>query len=287
MKVALAIYLIMFLWLVIATPYWIYPHSVDSHTTWECLANSCFKNTHKNVIKPKVWYNNLSVFSCFQRRHHLHYNNKHIIKNKHVCPYFSKTYSPSTNYHIKWWRESSHEAIHTINDCCTRNKNFVVTIDVYVFSYVSFKCLGDVWNVKFLTNHNMHINTYNQLIVAKMKIHMHRMNVSCTHASIHMMLQHFNHSNHFFFLSQFLRGPQLNLWEEIRGKMTRSTSHSKLKYKSLVCFACIRMATTTPTSSSRKLFENEKVNTISGKCPMLVVVLSSQKKVKGLVTTET
>ena len=98
------------------------------------------------------------------------------------------------------------------------------------------------------------------------------------------MLEHVSHSNYFFFHSQFLGGPQLNLWKGIRGKMIRSISHSKLNYKPLVCFACIRMASTTPTSSSRKLFENEKVDSVSGKRPVLAMVLSSQKKVKGTST---
>ena len=47
------------------------------------------------------------------------------------------------------------------------------------------------------------------------------------------------------------------------------------------------MATTTPTSSSHKLFEKENVDSAKGKRPVLVVVLTSQKKVKGLVPTET
>ena len=46
------------------------------------------------------------------------------------------------------------------------------------------------------------------------------------------------------------------------------------------------MATTTPTSSSRKLFENENVDSTSEKRPLLVVILSSQKKVKGIAPTE-
>ena len=45
------------------------------------------------------------------------------------------------------------------------------------------------------------------------------------------------------------------------------------------------MATTTPTSSSRKLFENENIESTSGKRPVLTVVLSNQKKVKGIVPT--
>jgi hypothetical protein len=164
--------------------------------------------------------------------------------------------------------------------------------DTCVFNYTCLKCLGDVWNVRILTNHNK--STYNQLINANMKIHMnikwcyHRMYVNCTHASTHMlfMLEHVNHSNHFFFHSQFLGGPQLNLWKGIRGKKKRSIPHSKLKYKTFVCFVYIRMATTTPTSSSRKLFENENIESTNGKRPVFAVVLSSQKKVKGIAPTE-
>jgi hypothetical protein len=86
--------------------------------------------------------------------------------------------------------------------------------------------------------------------------------------------------------SQFLGGPQLNLWKGIRGKKIRSISHSKLKYKTFVCFVYIRMATTTPTSSSRKLFENENIDSTNGKRPVLAVVLSSQKKIKGIAPTK-
>ena len=107
------------------------------------------------------------------------------------------------------------------------------------------------------------------------------MNTSCNHASTHMMLKH---ANHFFFHSQFLGGPQLNLWKGIRGKKIRSIPHSKLKYKTFVIFAYISMAT--PTSSSRKLFENEKIDSTSGKRPVHAVVLSSQKKVKGSAPTK-
>ena len=46
------------------------------------------------------------------------------------------------------------------------------------------------------------------------------------------------------------------------------------------------MATTTPTSSSRKLFENKNVDSINGKRPVFIVVLSSQKKVKGTKPSE-
>lgn len=240
MKVAYATYLVIIMWLVLATPYWIYSHSVNSHTTWECLTNSCFKNTYKNVINPKVWYNNLNV--------------------------------------------------HIINECSIRNNgSVVVTVDACAFSYTCLKCLGDVWNVRVVTNHNLYKSTYNQFVNTNMKIHMnrkrcyHRMNASCTHTSTHMMLEH---ANHFFFHSQFLGGPQLNLWKGIRGKKIRSIPHSKLKYKTFVCFAYIRMATITPTSSSRKLFENENIDSTSGKRPVLAVVLSSQKKVKGIAPTE-
>ena len=147
MKVAYATYLVIIMWLVLATPYWIYSHSVNSHTTWECLTNSCFKNTHKNVINPKVWYNKLNVYSCFNKsRHYPHYSNKHIIKHKHVCPYFSKNYEicPSTNYHtrspIKWWRDSGHEIIHIMNECSIRNNgSVVVTVDACVVSYACLK----------------------------------------------------------------------------------------------------------------------------------------------------
>ena len=45
------------------------------------------------------------------------------------------------------------------------------------------------------------------------------------------------------------------------------------------------MTTTTPTSLSPKLFENENVGSIYDKRPVFTVVLSSQKKVKGLVPT--
>ena len=167
----------------------------------------------------------------------------------------------------------------------------VVTVNACVFSYVCFECLGDVWNVRVLTNHNMHKSTYNQFVIANMENYMqrkwyyHRKYVSCMHTSTHMLIR-LEHVNHFFFHSEFLGGPQLNLWKRIRGKIMRSKSYSKLKYKPFVCFACIKMATTTPTSSSRKLFENEKIYAVSGKRPVLAVVLSSQKKVKGIVPTE-
>ena len=217
MKVAYATYLVTIMWLLLATPYCIYSHSIDSHITWECLANSCFKNTHNNVIfNPKVWYNNFNVYSC------------------------------STNYHtplaIKWWRDSGHKVIHTINDCSFRSNNsVVVTVDACVFSYVCFKCLGDVWNVEVLTKHNMHKATYNQFVIVNMnncmytKWHYHRMYVNCMHTRTHMLFR-LEHVNRFFFPSQFLGGLQLNLWKGIRGKITRSISHSKLNYKPSVCF---------------------------------------------------
>ena len=222
MKVAHATYLVTIMWLLLATPYCIYSHSVDSHITRECLANSCLKNTHNNVIiNPKVWYNNLNVYSYF------HYNsNKHITKYKHVCLYFFKNSvicSLSTNYHtphpIKWWRDSGHKVIHTINDCSLRSNNsVVVTVDAYVFSCVCFKCLGDVWNVRILTKHNMHKITYNQFVIINMKNCMHakwyyhRTYVNCMHLSTHMLFR-LEHVNRFFFHSQFQGGPQLNLWK--------------------------------------------------------------------------
>ena len=42
----------------------------------------------------------------------------------------------------------------------------------------------------------------------------------------------------------------------------------------------------TPTSSSHKLFENEKIDSTSGKRPMHAAVLSTQKKVKGSAPTK-
>ena len=163
-----------------------------------CLINSCFKNTHKNIINPKVWHNNFNV----------HFMNTCPIKN---------------------------------------NGSVVVTVDACVFCYACPKCLVDVWNV--LTNHNMHKNTYNQFVNINMKTHVyikcyyHRKNASCT--CTNMMLEH---ANHFFFHSRFLGGPQLNLCKGIREKKIRSMSHSKLKYKTFVCFAYIGTTTITPTS---------------------------------------
>ena len=122
MRFAHATLISLVFWLT-ATSYWIYAHSVNSHTTWECLTNSCFKITHKNVITPKEWYNNLNV--------------------------------------------------HTIHKCSIRNKGFmVVTVDVCDFSYICFKCLGDVWNVRVVTNYNLYKSTYNKFVNANMKMHM-------------------------------------------------------------------------------------------------------------------
>ena len=170
MKVACATYLVIIMWLVLATPYWIYSHGVNSHTTWECLANFCFENTYKNVINPKVWYHNLNV--------------------------------------------------HIINECSIRkNETMILMVDACAFSYTSLKCLEDVWNVRDVTNHNIHKSIYNQFVNANMKIHLelcnHMMNGICTYTRIRMMLEH---TNHFFFHSQFLEGPQLNLWKRIKEK---------------------------------------------------------------------
>ena len=41
------------------------------------------------------------------------------------------------------------------------------------------------------------------------------------------------------------------------------------------------MTTTTPTSSTRKLFENENIDSAKGKRHVFAMVLTSQKKVKG------
>ena len=148
----------------------------------------------------------------------------------------------------------------------------VVIVDVCAFRYTCLKCLEDVWNIIVMTNHNLQKSTYNQFVNTNMKIHKevcyHMINGNCTHTSTHIMLEN---ANHFLFHSQFLGGPQLNLWKGIRGKKIRSIPHSKLKYKTFVCFAYIRMTTITPTSSSHKLFENEKLDSTNGKRPVLAV----------------
>jgi hypothetical protein len=179
MKVATATYFVL-MWL-LATLYCNNSQSVLSHTLWECHAPTCF-----------------TYFAPFK------------VTSKSIA-----WYVVNVSNHKVWYNNLN---VHILNECSIRNNESVgIMEDTCVFNYACLKCLGDVWNVRILTNHNK--STYNQLINANMKMHMnikwcyHRMYVSCTHTSTHMlfMLEHVSHSNHFFFHSQFLGGPQLNL----------------------------------------------------------------------------
>ena len=278
MKVANATNFILVLWLIVASRYWITSHCVLPHTLWKGYSSCWYeRNEHKpqtNLVLPCF---NVSLYCnilYILKTHRMKQSCECIFIDRYYtnCIALTNLYHPSINYSIS----------HNINASSRHNNHMVNTC---VYNHACFKTLGDVRNVRNLINHNIYTNIYNQFVNTNMhaKSYYHKMNV----CNIHMILpKHVSHSNLFFFYSQFLGGPQLNLWKGIRGKMIRSKAHSKLKYKPIFCFACNRMATSTPTLSSRKLFENENVDSINGKRPVLAVVLSSQKKVKGIKPSE-
>ena len=145
-----------------------------------------------------------------------------LIDRYHTnCIALINLYHPSINYSLS----------HNTDARFIRHHNHVVIkVNTCVYNYACFKNLGDVCNVRNLINHNIYTSIYNQFVNTNMhaKWYYHKMSVCNIHI---IMLKYVSHSNHFFFHSQFLGGPQLNLWKGIRGKLIRSIAHSKLKYK--------------------------------------------------------